>query len=79
MCGQVWRLQRRPGVRLSLAARLIEQVEGEIRRDPGVVRAGVATIFFATHIERIADHATNVAEMIIYLARGKDVRHPDLT
>ncbi|HEY8923524.1 MAG TPA: phosphate signaling complex protein PhoU [Polyangia bacterium] len=62
----------------ALAARLIEDIESEIRRDASVVRAGVATIFFVTHIERIADHATNVAEMIIYLARGRDVRHPDL-
>jgi len=63
----------------ALAARLIEQVEGEITRNPTVVRAGVATIFFVTHIERIADHATNVAEMIIFLARGQDVRHPHPT
>lgn len=57
-------------------ARLIDQVEAEMMRDPTLVRAGVATIFFATHLERIADHATNVAEMVIYLARGQDVRHP---
>ena len=63
----------------ALAARLIDEVENEIMGDPRVVRAGVATIFFVTHIERIADHATNVAEMIIYLARGQDVRHPGLT
>lgn len=61
------------------AARLLREVEDEMIRDPAAVHRGVATIFFATHIERIADHATNVAEMVIYLARGQDVRHPNLT
>jgi len=57
---------------------LIERIETEMMRDPTLVRPGVAMIFFATHIERIAAHATNVAEMVIYLARGQDVRHPHL-
>jgi len=34
-----------------------------------------ATIFFAKHIERLADHATNVTEVVLYLIRGQDVRH----
>ena len=55
--------------------RLFEEVSGVMGRDPSAVARGIATIFFAKHIERMADHATNVAEMVVYLVRGQDVRH----
>jgi phosphate transport system protein len=56
-------------------ARLLAEVQAAMSRDPGTVSRGLATIFFAKHIERMADHTTNVAEMVIYLIRGRDVRH----
>jgi phosphate transport system protein len=34
-------------------------------------------MFISKSIERIADHATNIAEEMVYLARGKDIRHSD--
>jgi phosphate transport system protein len=55
--------------------RVFADVQVAMTRDPTTVARGIATIFFAKHIERMADHATNVAEMVIYLTRGKDVRH----
>jgi phosphate transport system protein len=55
--------------------RLFEEVRGIMEREPATVARGVATIFFAKHIERMADHATNVAEMVIFVVRGRDVRH----
>ena len=33
-------------------------------------------MFASKHLERFADHAVNVAEMVIFMVRGKDVRHP---
>lgn len=56
-------------------ARLFAEVQAAMSADPRAVARGLATIFFAKHIERLADHATNVAEMVIYLIRGQDVRH----
>jgi len=35
----------------------------------------ISTIFVIKSLERIGDHATNIAEHVIYLIRGKDVRH----
>ncbi len=55
--------------------RLFSEVELVMGRDPTTVARGIATIFFAKHIERMADHTTNIAEMVIYLVRGLDVRH----
>lgn len=56
-------------------ARLFAELQAVMAGDPKTVARGIATIFFAKHIERMADHATNVAEMVIYLVRGQDVRH----
>ena len=60
-------------------ARIFEEVKAVMGRDPTTVARGLATIFFAKHIERMADHATNVAEMVVYLVRGQDVRHAKST
>ncbi len=40
------------------------------------IRRATALMFIAKHLERIGDHATNVAEMVIYMVRGTDIRHP---
>jgi phosphate transport system protein len=54
---------------------VFDEIKAEMQKDPAVTERGVATIFMAKHIERIADHTTNVAEMVVYLVRGQDVRH----
>lgn len=46
-----------------------------MRRDPALVEAAIHLMFVARSLERIADHATNIAEDVIYLVRGVDVRH----
>lgn len=46
-----------------------------MRREPQTVERAIGLVFIAKHLERIADHATNIAEMVVYLVKGKDVRH----
>jgi phosphate transport system protein len=58
-----------------LLVQVFEDLRAEMVKDPSVINRGISTIFFAKHIERLADHTTNVAEMVVYLVRGQDVRH----
>ena len=46
--------------------------------DPRTISASLDLLFLAKAIERIGDHSKNVAELIIYLVKGKDVRHTAL-
>ncbi len=46
-----------------------------MRREPRLVDNAVALLLVTKHIERIAEHATNLAEMALYTERGEDVRH----
>jgi phosphate transport system protein len=46
-----------------------------MQRDPSVVSAAVDLIFVARNLERIGDHATNIAEDVVFLIKGVDVRH----
>ena len=44
-------------------------------KDPACIADGMRISNCAKYIERIADHATNIAEMVIFLVEGLDVRH----
>jgi phosphate transport system protein len=48
-----------------------------MRQDAGMVERGVDLMFIARSLERIGDHATNIAEDVLFLVRGVDVRHSD--
>ncbi len=50
-------------------------VKEAIVRNPGSLEALLQIMHIARHLERIADHATNIAEDLIYLIEGKIVRH----
>jgi len=43
--------------------------------NPDTIARALELMFISKSVERIADHATNIAEEMIYLAKGKDVRH----
>jgi len=44
--------------------------------DPHTIERSLALILISRHLERIGDHATNIAEDVIYVIQGRDVRHP---
>jgi phosphate transport system protein len=56
---------------------LCAEVNAAMRWAPEIIERGVALLFLAKRIKRVADHAANVAEMVIYHVRGQDVRHAD--
>ena len=55
--------------------RIFEQLLLHMTEEPPLVSPGLQFILAARHLERIADHATNIAEDIIFWVRGLDVRH----
>jgi phosphate transport system protein len=44
-------------------------------KDPSRIADGMRICHCAKYLERIADHATNIAEMVIFVVEGIDVRH----
>jgi phosphate transport system protein len=46
-----------------------------MQRDPSLLTAAIDLLFVARNLERIGDHATNIAEDVVFLVRGVDVRH----
>ena len=44
---------------------------------PETISRALELMFISKSIERIADHATNIAEEMVYLAKGEDIRHND--
>jgi phosphate transport system protein len=54
---------------------IIEQVSDFMKQSPSHVDAGLHLFSAARQLERIADHATNIAEDVVYLVEGKIIRH----
>jgi len=46
-----------------------------MRQSPELIVSGTAQLFISKYLERIADHATNIAEMVIFMVKGKSIRH----
>ena len=64
---------------------IIDDLNGQLFRellsymieDPQTITRAIRLLFIAKYIERIADHATNIAEMVVFMAKGKSIRHLD--
>ncbi len=62
-----------------LNKQLYRELAGFMVENPANISRALELMFISKSIERIADHATNIAEEMIFLAHGKDVRHrPEL-
>lgn len=55
--------------------RLFDELLTLMIRDRNAVRRGVHLLLIARNLERIADHATNIGEDVIYYVEGLDIRH----
>lgn len=60
----------------ALKEQIIRELLTYMLADPKAIERAMALILIARHLERIADHATNIAEDVIYVIQGRDVRHP---
>lgn len=52
-----------------------ELINDYMSKDPSSAPRAVALLLVARHLERICDHATNIAEYVIYLVKAEQVRH----
>lgn len=65
-----------------LFLKIFNELVAFMLEDARYIRRAMNLMFVAKHLERVGDHALNLAEMVIYMVRGTDVRHPrsrDLT
>jgi phosphate transport system protein len=58
---------------------LYEQIFRELLtymlEDPRAISRAIKLIFIAKALERVGDHSANIAEMVVFLVRGQDIRH----
>jgi phosphate transport system protein len=59
-----------------------QEFEGMMRKlitymmeDPRTISSSIDLVFVAKAVERVGDHAKNLAEAVIYIVKGADVRH----
>ena len=60
----------------ALFLKIFNELLSFMMEDSKYIRRAMSLMFVAKHLERIGDHAMNVAEMVIYMVKGTDIRHP---
>jgi phosphate transport system protein len=58
-----------------LYGKVLEMMMAHMAENQADIPAAIRVVKVAKYIERIADHATNIAEEVIFMVRGEDVRH----
>jgi len=59
----------------SLKTQVFRELLTYMLQDPTTIEPALDLILISRHLERIGDHATNVAEDVIFMVSGRDVRH----
>jgi phosphate transport system protein len=58
-----------------LYGRVLQNCFAWMREHPTAIPSAQAVVSVAKYLERVADHATNLAEQVVFMVRGDDVRH----
>lgn len=58
-----------------LTKKIFDELLDLMKQDPQNISRAVRLSYVAKYLERLGDHATNVAEMVLFMLRGEDVRH----
>jgi phosphate transport system protein len=73
---KAWDVIRRDDEVDELYHRVFEDLLESMRADPSVMHQMIHAQSVAKWLERMADHSTNLAELVIFMIDGRDVRHP---
>jgi phosphate transport system protein len=69
------RVIQRDSVVDAIYARIFPELLGHMMQDPQSVSTAQRLQSIAKYLERVADHATNIGEMVVFMVRGEDKRH----
>ena len=58
-----------------LYSEVFRVVLAEMQKDPSIVQQGTHMVSILKWMERMGDHATNIAEHVVFMVRGQDIRH----
>jgi phosphate transport system protein len=74
-CDLARRIIRKDDRADELFHQIYDELIGIMEGNPRTVRPAVELLFVIKHLERIADYATNICEMVIYMAEGRVIKH----
>ena len=58
-----------------LNSQLFRELLSYMAENPQTISRAIRLLFIGKYLERIGDHATNIAEMVVFMVRGKSIRH----
>jgi len=68
-------VMRRDDIVDQLNVQVFRELLTFMMEDPKTISRATRLMFIGKYLERMGDHATNIAEMVIFMVKGKDIRH----